>query len=433
MQQIDWKTADAETRDRTLSRPVQTRSEAVSEGVRRIVQDIRSDGLAALNAWAVRLDGAPLRRIEITEAVVEAARQAVAAEDLAALRLAAENIRRFHKADRPSDGPDIETSPGVVSRRVWRPVDSVGLYVPAGTAPLFSTLLMLAIPAEVAGVPNRVAVTPPGPDGSVHPMMVLAAREAGLDALWVVGGAQAIAGLAFGVGLPRADKIFGPGNAWVAEAKRQVSELPGGPDRDLPAGPSELLVIADEAADPEVVAADLLSQAEHDEDAQVLLVTPSATLAQATAKALERRIAALPRAEVARRSLSSGATILARDLGEAIDISNRYGPEHLSLQVRDPAALIGMIRHAGTVFAGGGAAETFGDYLSGPSHVLPTDGAARTFSGVTTATFMKSFAVQRVAPEALPELAAAAARLARLEGLEAHAQAAEARLAERLR
>lgn len=431
MQQIDWANVDADARERALSRPVQARSETVSEGVRRIVGDVRKDGLEAVNAWAVQLDGAPLRRIDITDVAVDAARKAVAAEDLAALSLAADNIRRFHQADRPVDGPDIETSPGVVSRRVWRPVDSVGLYVPAGTAPLFSTLLMLAIPAEVAGVPSRIAVTPPGPDGSVHPMMVLAAREAGLEVLWIVGGAQAIAALAFGAGLPRADKIFGPGNAWVAEAKRQVAELPGGPDRDLPAGPSELLVIADDAADPEVVAADLLSQAEHDEDAQVLLVTPSNALAQAVTRALERRVDGLPRAGVARRSLASGATIMARDLDEAVEISNRYGPEHLSLQVRAPAPLISRIRHAGTVFAGGGAAETFGDYLSGPSHVLPTDGAARTFSGVTTAAFMKSFAVQTVAPHALPKLAPAAARLARLEGLEAHAQAAEARLLER--
>lgn len=432
MRWIDWNAASSEDRERALLRPTQSQSAEVTARVGEILGDIRARGSAAVDEWSGRLDGGPVRCCEITDARVAGAAARVAPEDLAALRLAAGAIRRFHEADRPSDGPEIETLPGVFSRRVWRPLDRVGLYVPGGTAPLFSTLLMLAIPAEVAGVPERVVVTPPARDGSVDPMVILAAREAGLEAIWLVGGAQAIGALAHGAGLPRVDKIFGPGNAWVAEAKRQVSAEPGGPAIDLPAGPSELLVIADEGADPDLVAADLLGQAEHDADAQVLLVTPSPGLAREAAEALERRLRDLPRADIARRSLEAAAVILCRDLDQAGDVANAYGPEHLSLQVRHPEALIGGVRHAGTVFAGDAAAETFGDYLAGPSHVLPTDGAARAFSGVTTAAFMKSFAVQRVSCDGLPRLAEAAARLARMEGLEAHARAADLRL-ERLR
>lgn len=428
MRNIEWSRADEAERKAALARPIAVRSDAVAEGVRNILADIQARGAQAVGDWAIRLDGAPMRRLEITDSVVSDAEAAVAPGDIAALRMAAENIRTFHLADRPDDGPVVETSSGVFSQRIWRPLDSVGLYVPAGTAPLFSTLLMLAIPAQLAGVDQRVVVTPPAQDGSVHPMMVLAAREAGLDALWLVGGAHAVAALALGAGLPRVSKIFGPGNAWVAEAKRQVSDLPGGPAIDLPAGPSELMIIADDGAQPGIVAADLLGQAEHDAEAQVILVTPSRELANAVAAEIERRLTDLPRAEIARKSLASGAIILVRDEVEAVEIANRYGPEHLSLQVRRPDDLLDGIRHAGAVFLGDGAAETFGDYIAGPSHVLPTDGAAKVHSGVSTATFMKSFAVQRIAPNALPALAAAAARLARLESLEAHALAAEARV-----
>ncbi len=428
MRLIDWNAASPEDRERALLRPTQTRSAEVTARVGEILADVRERGAEAVDDWSSRLDGAPARRLAITDARVAEAAARVAPEDLAALKLAAGAIRRFHEADRPADGPEIETMPGVFSRRVWRPLDRVGLYVPGGTAPLFSTLLMLAIPAEVAGVPERIVVTPPARDGSVDPMIVMAAREAGLEAIWLVGGAQAVGALAYGAGLPRVDKIFGPGNAWVAEAKRQVSSGPGGAAIDLPAGPSELLVIADAGADPDLVAADLLGQAEHDADAQVLLVTSSTALARTAAEAVERRLQGLPRADIARRSLEAAAVILCADLDEAVDIANAYGPEHLSLQVREPNPLVARIRHAGTVFAGDAAAETFGDYMAGPSHVLPTDGAARAFSGVTTAAFMKSFAVQRVSREGLTRLAEAAGRLARLEGLEAHAQAADLRM-----
>jgi histidinol dehydrogenase len=376
MRRVDWRTASPAERAEALARPARGRDPAVAERVAAIFADVRVRGADAVRDWAVRLDGAEPRRLEITDAAVADARSRVAPEDLEALVFAANAVRRFHVADLPADGPAVETVAGARSRRVWRPLQSAGLYVPGGTAPLFSTLLMLAIPAAVAGVPERVAVTPPSKDGGVHPMMVLAARAAGLDALWIVGGAQAVAALAFGAGVPRVEKIFGPGNAWVAEAKRLAAQTPGGPAIDLPAGPSELLVIADKGADATLVAVDLLSQAEHDADAQVLLVTPDPQLVERVQAELQRLLARLPRAEIARRSLEAARAVVCADLAEAVEIADVYAPEHLSLQVRAPERLVPSIRNAGTVFAGDYAAETFGDYVAGPSHVLPTDGAA---------------------------------------------------------
>jgi histidinol dehydrogenase len=275
-------------------------------------------------------------------------------------------------------------------------------------------------------------VTPPSKADEPHPAMIVAAAEAGLDALWLVGGAQAIAALTFGATLDDGeiepvDKLFGPGNAWVAEAKRQAAALPGGPAADMPAGPSELLVIADRDADPEVVAADLLSQAEHDVDAQVLLVSPSRGLIEATLTEIERQLETLPRAEIARASLAEGRTIRVRDIREACDVANLYAPEHLALQTEDAETLVERITAAGAVFVGRHAAETLGDYAAGPSHVLPTDGGARTLGGITTASFMTSMSIQAVTARGAAELAPVAARLARMEGLEAHARAADLR------
>ena len=312
--------------------------------------------------------------------------------------------------------------PGLRVAKQWRPLGSAGLYVPGGTAPLFSTLMMLAIPARVAGVGRIVAVTPPRRGGGLDPAIALAAELCGIEAIWTVGGAQAIAALAFGAGdIPAVDRIAGPGNAWVAAAKALVASLPGGPGIDLPAGPSELMVIADLSADPATVAADLLSQAEHDSAAQVILVTPEAALVDAVEAALDRQAATMARA------LAPARAILCRDLDEAVAIANAYAPEHLSLATGQAEALVGRITSAGAIFAGHDAAEAFGDYLAGSSHVLPTDGAARFTGGVSTLSFMKAITVQRVSPEAVRGLAGPAAALARLEGLEAHARAAEAR------
>lgn len=432
MRRIDWSTLDADGRREALARPQQRADAAVSDGVRAILEDVRARGGAAVSEWSLKLDGAAPRRLAITPELERQARADLPPSATRALRVAAENVRIFHQATRPGDTPFVETTPGVRSRLAWRPIRSAGLYVPGGTAPLFSSLLMLAIPAEVAGVARRIAVTPPSKDGEPHPAMIVAAAEAGLDALWLIGGAQAIAALTFGAVLDDGeiepvDKLFGPGNAWVAEAKKQASALAGGPSTDMPAGPSELLVIADRDADPELVAADLLSQAEHDVDAQVLLVSESRGLIDATLEAVEEQLDTLPRADIARASLAEGRAIRVRSVAEACDVANLYAPEHLSLQTLEAEKLVASISAAGAVFVGQYAAETLGDYAAGPSHVLPTDGGARTLGGITTASFMTSMSIQTVTAEGAAALAPVAARLARMEGLEAHARAADLR------
>jgi len=426
MKRHDWAVLDVRARQRVLLRPARRRNAEVRETVRRIFDEVEAEGEAAVHRWSARLDGRVPEQLRLDGPTVSGARGALGREDLEALEFAAANIRGYHAADRPPDSRRAVLA-GTQFVRVWRPLACVGLYIPGGTAPLFSTLLMLAIPAACAGTAERIAVTPPARQGGAHPMMIAAAAACGLHSLWLVGGAQAIAAMAFGAGLSRVDKIFGPGNAYVAEAKRYAAELPGGPAIDLPAGPSELLVIADETASPVLVAADLLSQAEHDADAQVLLVTTSPELVQAVSIEIERQLETLPRAAIARAALENAAAILVRTVREATDLSNLYAPEHLSLQTADPESLLPHIDRAGTVFAGPWAAEAFGDYVAGPSHVLPTDGAARCWPGVSVGSFMTSFVVQRVEREGAALMAAPAARLARLEGLEAHARAADAR------
>ncbi|HEX2727246.1 MAG TPA: histidinol dehydrogenase, partial [Beijerinckiaceae bacterium] len=392
-----------------------------------ILAEVQSGGWDAVCRAAERIDGAAPQRLEVAT-LAAAARRDLPAEAVAAMELAARNIRAFHQASRPAD-TKVETMPGLVVEKCWRPLDRAGLYVPGGATPLFSTLLMLALPAQAAGVEELVVVTPPTPSG-LAPTIALAAELCGIEAIWTIGGAQAIAALAFGAGnIPACPLICGPGNAWVAEAKLQASALPGGPAIDMPAGPSELMVIAEGTADPARVAADLLSQAEHDASAQVLLVTTDEALAASTRQELARQLATLPRRDLAEQALEHGHMLIAADLAEAAAIANLYAPEHLCLAVEDSEALIPRIRNAGAIFAGHAAAETFGDYLAGSSHVLPTDGAARAWSGITTTTFMKAVSVQRVSPEAAKALAAPAAALARLESLEAHARAAEARAA----
>jgi len=422
-----WDELDEKGRDAALARPVQRANARLQQDVRAIVDEVREGGWDALCAIARRIDGEEPLRIDVAQ-IAASARRELAPEQVEAIELAARNIRAFHEASRPAD-VTVETMPGLTVRKLWRPIDRVGLYIPGGSAPLFSTLLMLAIPARVAGAREIVAVTPPRAEGGLDPAVALAAELAGIDSIWTVGGAQAIAALAFGAGLiPRADKICGPGNSWVAEAKRLVASLPGGPAIDMPAGPSELMIVADRSADARLVAADLLSQAEHDAAAQVLLVTTDEALAETTAAEVIRQLTDLPRSAIARASLESARTILVADVDAAADVVNRYAPEHLSLAVADAEAMLPLIRNAGAVFAGPLAAETFGDYLAGSSHVLPTDGAARAWSGVSVHSFMKAMSVQSVTPEAARRIVGPTAALARLEALEGHARAADARL-----
>ena len=422
-----WSDLDAAARTEALARPPARRSPELVASVAAILEDVRGGGWDALCRSAPRIDGRAPDKVAVAP-LGQAARSSLPADAVAAMELAAANIRRFHEASRPSD-TKVETMPGLLVEKAWRPLDRVGLYVPGGATPLFSSLLMLALPARAAGVREIVVVTPPSATG-LDPAIALAAELCGIDSIWTVGGAQAIAALAFGAGdIPACPKICGPGNAWVAEAKTQASALPGGPAIDMPAGPSELMVIADRSASPATVAADLLSQAEHDASAQVLLVADSRDVAAAVVAEVARQVVDLPRADLARRSLDHGRAIVVSDLAEAVGIANAYAPEHLCLAVDDAETLIQAINNAGAIFAGHAAAESFGDYLAGSSHVLPTDGAARAWSGITVHSFMKAVSIQRVSLEAGRALAAPAAALARLEALEAHARAAEARAA----
>ena len=417
---FDW--SDPTVRAAALARPSGRDDPALRDAVEGIVDDVRLRGWNAVAEQALRIDGRVPSRIAVAPFAAEA-RRSLPIEAQEAMKLAARNIETFHRETRPRD-IEVTTAPGLTVAKQWRPLDRAGLYVPGGKAPLFSTLLMLAIPARVAGVGELVVVTPPRPDGGLDPAIALAAELAGIETIWDVGGAQAIAALAFGAGdIPKVDRICGPGNAWVAAAKSRVASLSGGPGIDLPAGPSELLVIADDSANPATVAADLLSQAEHDLEAQVLLVSPSAALIEAVALAFERQSAAIG------SGLAPARFIRCADLDQAIAIANAYAPEHLSLACNGAEGMVGAIRNAGAIFVGHCAAESFGDYLAGSSHVLPTDGAARFTGGVSTLTFMKAITVQQVTPQAAAALAAPAAALARLEGLEAHARAAEARIA----
>jgi histidinol dehydrogenase len=428
VKRLDWNELTAAGREAALARPAQRGDPALQAAVRAIVEAVRTGGWDALVAQAERIDGAAPQLVPVAPLAAEA-RRTLTAEQLHAIDLAHRNITAFHKDSLP-DEHAVETMPGLSVRKIWRSIDRIGLYIPGGKTPLFSTLLMLAIPARAAGVKEIVAVTPPRPDGGLDPLIALAAELCGITAIWTVGGAQAIAALGFGAGdIPRVAKICGPGNAWVAEAKTCLASLPGGPAIDMPAGPSELLVIADDSADPDLVIADLLSQAEHDPSAQVILVTPSATFADEVAVSIEQEAATLPRADIALASLANARLILTASLDQAVEVANLYAPEHLSLAVDDPDPLVARITNAGAIFAGHRAAETFGDYLAGSSHVLPTDGAARAWSGVSVFTFLKAISVQKVSDEAARRLAAPAAALARLEGLEAHARAADARLA----
>ncbi|HZC37998.1 MAG TPA: histidinol dehydrogenase, partial [Sphingomicrobium sp.] len=389
MKRFVWGDLSAAGRLAALERPKQRTDEKLRSAVQAIVDEVRRRGWRGVVDVAVRIDGEAPREIDVRPLAAEARRH-LPADQVAAMEFAAGRIAAFHQGSLPSDFA-METAPGLTVRKTWRAIDRVGLYVPGGKTPLFSSLMMLAIPARAAGVREMVTVTPPRSDGGLDERIALAAELSGIGRIWTVGGAQAIAALAFGAGaIPKVDKVCGPGNAWVAEAKRLVSALPGGSAIDMPAGPSELMVIADESADTRLVAADLLSQAEHDAAAQVLLVTLTAALCDAVQAELEKRLSNIPRGKIAKASLGNARFIHVASLDEAIEVANLYAPEHLSLAIAASNEAIAKVRNAGAVFAGSLAAETFGDYLAGSSHVLPTDGAARAWGGVSVYTFLKA-------------------------------------------
>ena len=398
----------------------------VAEAVADIIATVRQKGDAALYEYARRFDKVELTALAVTEAELDQAFAAVDEDFIAVLRQAAANIRAFHEKQ-VRNGFLLERQGGAIIGQKITPIEKVGLYVPGGTAAYPSTVLMDAIPAKIAGCEEIVVVTPPGRDGSVNPAILVAAKIAGVDRIFKVGGAQAVAALAYGTeSVPQVDKIVGPGNAYVAEAKKQVF---GQVAIDMIAGPSEILVVADGTADARFVAADMLSQAEHDKMASAVLVTDSRRLAEAVSAELERQLPLLPRAEIARASIDRNGKIIVTDggLSQAIDIANRIAPEHLELCVDNPFDYLDKIRNAGSIFLGKYCPEALGDYLAGPNHTLPTSGTARFSSPLSVDDFVKKTQFTYYTRDALAAVSGKIALFAAKEGLDAHAKSATIR------
>ena len=428
MNRIDWSSLDDAAKAQVLRRPVQAVSATVRDAVSRIRSQVAAKGDAALRALTAQFDGVDLDGFEVSEDEFAAAETAVPAALRDAMREAAGRIEVFHRAGMAKPYA-VDTAPGLRCERIQRPIGRVGLYVPAGSAPLPSTALMLTMPAGLAGCRDIILCTPPRADGLADPAVLVAARMTPGVRVFKLGGAQAIAAMAIGTeSIPRCDKLFGPGNGYVDEAKRQVTQELGGPAIDMPAGPSEVLVIADAGADPAFVAADLLSQAEHGPDSQVLLLTDSAPLLDAVLLQVHEQLAQLPRADIACRALDASRAVLVDTLEIAFDISNTYAPEHLILALREPQAWVERVTSAGTVFLGDWTPEALGDYCSGSNHVLPTGGAARAWSGLSVSSFQKAITVQTASREGIVNTGPCAATLAHAEGLQAHARAVELRM-----
>jgi histidinol dehydrogenase len=426
---IDWRALDERERDAVLARPAPLADAKRTNTVRAIIADVRMRGDAALREYSARFDGCAIDRFDVGADEFAAAWSSVPATIRDAMRRAIERIEAFHLAQKSAD-MRCDTAPGVRCEQLIRPIDRVGLYAPAGSAPLPSTVWMLAVPARVAGCGEVVLATPPRKDGSADPAVLVAAQLCGVTRVLKLGGAQAIAALAYGTeSVPRCAKIFGPGNAWVTAAKLEVAADAQGAAIDLPAGPSEVLVIADASADPDFVAADLLAQAEHGADSQVVLVSDNDALLGAVAEALSSQLATLPRAAIARASLAHARLIRVADPDAAIEVSERYAPEHLIVNVREPRALLPKLSNAGSIFLGPWSPESVGDYCAGPNHVLPTLGFARAFGGVGVDSFVRRVYVQELDESGLRAIGPDAALLARAEGLEAHARSVDLRLA----
>ena len=410
-----------------LKRPVMN-TEHLFDTVRDIIRTVRAEGDKAVLRYEEQFDKVQLETLEVTPQEFDEAETLVSQELKDAISLAARNIEAFHAAQR-FEPIEVETQPGVTCWQKSVPIERVGLYVPGGTAPLFSTVLMLAVPARIAGCREIVLCTPPARSGKVHPAVLVAARVAGVRRVFKAGGVQAIAAMAYGTeSVPKVYKIFGPGNQYVTAAKQLVSLRDVA--IDMPAGPSEVEVLADAKANPVFVAADLLSQAEHGVDSQAILVTTSKELQLAVQKEVERQLELLPRKDIASRSLESSKLIVVRDMDEALDMTNDYAPEHLIIETEDYAVLAGRVTHAGSVFLGSLTPESAGDYASGTNHTLPTNGYAKAYSGVCLDSFVRKMTFQEIRPEGLRRIGPAIELMAANESLDGHKNAVTVRLAE---
>ena len=424
MKTVLWQSLTKDQQQQLLTRPAVNNSANITAIVSDIIKQVRQQGDGALFTLTEKFDGIRPATLSVSANEVDTACARLSEDMKAALEQAHRNITTFHLAQQQPT-LRVETQTGVICEQVTRPVNSVGLYIPGGSAPLPSTVLMLGVPAQIAGCRHIALCSPP----PIADEILYVAKLCGINAIYNVGGSQAIAAMAYGTDtIASVDKIFGPGNAFVTEAKRQVSNDFNGAAIDMPAGPSEVLVIADETADPEFIAADLLSQAEHGPDSQVILVTSSQAIADQTATAIERQLRQLTRADIAQQALASSLLIVTETLLQCVAISNQYGPEHLIVQTCEPRELVPLLDNAGSIFLGKWSPESVGDYASGTNHVLPTYGYTRTYSSLGLADFSKRMTIQELSADGLLGIAKTVTTIAAAEGLDAHKHAVTIRV-----
>ncbi|MCR9298405.1 histidinol dehydrogenase [Vibrio fluvialis] len=424
MRTVVWQSLSETQQDSILERPAIAEGANITAAVSEVIAKVRAEGDAALLELTAKFDRVTPESIRVTQDEIDAASERLSDEMKQALEQAYTNIAKFHKAQKPQP-IKVETMPGVLCEQVTRAINKVGLYIPGGSAPLPSTVLMLGVPAQIAGCRKVVLCSPP----PIADEILYVAKLCKIDEVYNVGGGQAIAAMAYGTEtVAKVDKIFGPGNAYVTEAKRQVSNDFRGAAIDMPAGPSEVLVIADDTADPDFIAADLLSQAEHGPDSQVVLVTPSPVIADKVTDAVQKQLKELSRSGIAEKALASSLIIIAESLTQAVSISNFYGPEHLIVQTKNPRELVPLLDNAGSIFLGDWSPESVGDYASGTNHVLPTYGYTRTYSSLGLADFSKRMTVQELSAEGLQTLAPTVVAMANAEGLDAHKRAVTIRV-----
>ncbi|MGV6851322.1 MAG: histidinol dehydrogenase [bacterium] len=427
MQIINWDLLDTQQQEDALSRPPQSSNAELRLKVAEIVQAVREQGDQALLELTEQIDQVKLANIKVTEQEFNNAFERVDVEVIQAVKNAIGRIETFHAAQKQAD-LSIETAPGVVCQSVTRAIQKVGLYAPAGTAPLPSSVMMSAVPAKIAGCKTIVLCSPADQNGEIDPVILVTARLCGVQQVYKLGGALAVAAMAFGTdSVTKVDKIFGPGNTWLTEAKQQVSADPSGAAIDMPAGPSEVLVVADQKANPNFVAADLLSQAEHGVDSQSILLCDSEYMAHRVKECIEQQIQRLSRKDIIEKSLLYARLIIAKP-SDFAEIVNRYAPEHLILQINEADSFCEQVDNAGSVFIGDFSPEAIGDYCSGTNHVLPTYGYARNYSGLSLASFTRKMSIQSLTKSGLENIGPDAMILADVEGLEAHKNAVAIRL-----
>jgi histidinol dehydrogenase len=429
-QLINWPELSEQQKKIALARPVIADSALLSTQVTNIISQVKNQGDKAIYALTEQFDGIALDTLKVSPKQVAQAKLALSAKRLKAINTAYQQIRAFHSAQQPND-ITVETTPGVKCILKTEAIESVGLYIPAGSAPLPSTVLMLGVPAQLTGCKRTALVCPPDKNGQLANEVLVAAELCGISEIYTVGGAQAIAALAYGTQtIAAVNKVFGPGNRYVTEAKTQLSQQVPGFAIDMPAGPSEVLVIADEQANPAFIAADLLSQAEHGVDSQVILLSDSESLITRVSKELDKQLTTLSRRKIAAQALTQSRLILTKDLSQAVAVSNEYGPEHLIIQTEDAPTLLASLRNAGSIFVGAYTPESAGDYASGTNHVLPTYGYSKVISSLSLADFSRRYTVQEITKAGLASLAECIIELTDAEGLDAHQRAVTIRLEE---